>query len=186
VLGWLVDNALLFYLLLGLGGVALAAGWWLTRESRYLLGLAVVVLVLFLVWLLTQLVVSDRQRLRQVIEEMAGAVETHKPGLIVKHLAKDFSYAGIARNAIEQKISNAIRDYDLSYVGVWDFDFEHLSRAQGTATVAFRAKVDVGGSRSQFLCRADFVLEDGQWRMKTFNLFNPVTDTKKPLQVPLR
>jgi hypothetical protein len=186
MLWWVVDNAILFYLLLGLVGLALAAGWWMTRDRRYLIGLAVVFGLALLVWLLTRLIITDRQQLRHIIEEMAEAVGDRKPEVIVKHLSRDFDYYGLTRATMAQHVANAIRDYDLRYVGVWEFDIEKLSRAEGKATVAFRAKVDLGENRSQWVCRGFFVLEDGQWRMKGFNIYNPVVNTDQPIQIPLR
>jgi hypothetical protein len=186
MLSWLVDNATVVYLPLGLAGLALTIGWWMTRENKYLLGVGIILVLLFVVWLLARLVVTDRTRLRLIIEEMAQAIENNKPEVIVQHLSRDFNYNGINKAAIGGYISRAIRDYNLQYVGVWEFDFEQLSRPEGRATVAFRTKVDLGSDRSMWVCRGYFVLEDGQWRMKGFNIYNPVVNTDQPIQIPLR
>jgi hypothetical protein len=186
VLRWLVDHAGLLYVLLGLVALALAVSWWMTRERRYLVGLGAVAGLAALVWLLSLVIVTDRQQIRRAVEEMAQAVADNKPGVIVGHLSKDFSYQGLTRATIEQHLAGTIRAYGLTFVKVWDFDFEQLSRAEGKARVAFRARADLGEDITMWLCRADFVLEDGRWRMKGFNVYNPVVNTDQPIQVPLR
>ena len=43
----------------------------------------------------------------------------------------------------------------------------------------------MGASEAFFLCRADFVRDpDGQWRLQTFQVFNPAVDVNQPMTIP--
>jgi hypothetical protein len=186
VLFWLVDNALLWYLLLGCVLLAVAAYWWMRRKRQFLIAAGIVTALILLVWLLTRVVVTDRQQIRRNIEEMAQAVADNKPDVIAKHLSRDFDYYGLKTDAVVHHIAAASRAYGVSYVRVWDFDFEYLSHAEGRARIAFRARADLGPDITMWLCRAEFILEDGQWRMQHFDVYNPVVNTDQPIQIPLR
>jgi hypothetical protein len=188
MLWWVVDHAGLLYFLLGVALLALAAAWWLNRERKYLIALGVPAGLLVLVWLLTLVIVTDRQQLRRNIEDMAQAVNDNRPANIVRHLARDFSYQGVTRESAEAAIGNAIRDSGVTFVQVWNFDVEELSRPEGKARIAFLTRADLRGGQATapLWCRADFVLEDGQWRLKGFNFYNGFVNTDQPIQIPLR
>jgi hypothetical protein len=187
MLWWLVDHAGLFYFLLGLAAVGLAAAWWLNRQVKYLLGAVFVIGLLFLVWLLGRLIVTDRQHLQRNIEEMAQAVGDNKPGEIVKHLAADFDYQGIKKSAAEDRLGSAIRGHGVTFVRVWGFDVEHLSRAEGKAIVEFQARVDTRANEPAFLCRCrtEFVLEGEKWRLRTFKILPPLGSGDQEIRIPL-
>jgi hypothetical protein len=186
MLNWINDNAILFYILLGTAALALMAIWWNNRKTPYLIACAVVVLLLAGIYLLTAfVVVSHRDQIHNNLREMAAAVGENKPENVAKHLSEEFQYKGITRSNAVQKISGAIRFNQLRDVHVWQIDIETLEPNKGTAHVSFMARPTVGSSQPMFRCESDFVLENGQWRMRTFQLFPPVGEADREIHVPV-
>jgi hypothetical protein len=185
MLHWIVDHATLFYVLLGLVAAACAAAWWLTRKKGPLIALGVVVGLMLLIFILSLFIVTDRQMLAAAIHEMASAVEENKPEKIVKHLARDFTYGSETKKTAAKYIKRVIDGYGLTYVKAWDIDVEKVSREEGKAQVSFRTRVDWGNGdgTGMFICRCQFILEEGAWRLKSFQIFNPVVNTDQPLQI---
>src|SRR5438270_748958 len=143
MVSWVVDHAVLLYVLLGCVFAAFAAAWWLTRKKPHLVAAGVVLGLIFLVWLLTAFTVTDRQRIEQVIRALAQGVSANKPDDVVKHLSRDFSYGSIDRDAAAAYMSENVRRYQIANVHVWDFDFEKLSREEGKAKVGFLVRIDM-------------------------------------------
>jgi hypothetical protein len=187
MLWWLVDNAGLFYFLLGLAALALAAAWWLNRQRKYLVGFAGVIGALVLIWLLGRLIVTDRQQLQRNVEEMAQAIGDNRPDNLVKHLARDFLYQNLTRETAESHIGDLIRRFALTSVRIASFEVNQLSRSEGKATVGFRAWVfsSLAEAGQPFWCTADFVLEEGQWRMKAIRVYQGFVNTDQEIRVPV-
>jgi hypothetical protein len=185
MLHWLIDNAILFYVLLGLVALAFAAVWWLRRDRRLLIGLAVAVVLIALVWLLTLLVVTDSQQLERAVREMAAAVSEDRPADLVKHLSRKFSYGPVTKDNAADFISRNVQAYGVTYVHIGRFDVKRVSRAEGKAEVVFLMRVDLSSTGVPFECHADFVLEDGQWRLLSFKLEETLRKTGE-FKIPLR
>jgi hypothetical protein len=184
---WLVDHAGLAYLLLGSAALMLGSAWWLNRRRPYLIGLAVVAALLLFLFLLTRFLVTDRQQIERGLQEMAQGVLDEKPKQVFRHLSKQFSFSRVDRTTFEPRAEKTIRQRQIQDLYLWKFEFEELDRAARKARVAFNVRVTSAWTEGTqvFLVRADFVLEDGQWRMRTFQLYNPVVNTDQPLQIPL-
>jgi hypothetical protein len=184
---WLVDHAGLAYLLLGIVALGLASAWWMTRERNYLIGLAATAAMIFLVWLLGRLIVTDRQQIEANLWAMAQGVTDGQPDQVFCHLSRQFHFQDMDRDAFLPRAAKAIQQHRVKELYLWDFQVEQLDRQARTARMAFNVRLTSPWSDSPqfFLVRADFVLEDGQWRMKGFRLFNPVADTDRPIPVPL-
>jgi hypothetical protein len=183
MLSWLVDHAVLLYVLFGCVAVAFAAGWWLTRKRPHLIGLAIALALIALVWLLSLLILTDRQQIERNIREMAQGVTDKKPESVAKHLSSNFSYGRVTRATAAKEIGDVIQRQQLGAIEVLGVDFEDVSRNEGKATVNFRVRVEFTTGQYPFRCHSHFVIEDGQWRMKDFELRNFATD--EPIPVPL-
>jgi hypothetical protein len=186
-----------------LGALALVAGVaaWSGRDLRIPLGSSkdrrrpprtvgaltlggVVVLVLVLlaggVWLTDLLVETDEEQIEHAVREMAEGARTRDVDRVFRHVSDSFRspqgndkerFKDFARRQMEHGIED---------VPVWDFLFEDVSRSTRTATVSFLFKVKgIRIARSQEFsarCEAKFCLDpDGQWRLQSFQLLNPVT-----------
>jgi hypothetical protein len=187
MLSWLVDHAGLVYLFLGIAALVLGSCWWMTRHRKYVLSLAVVAALFVLVFVLTRFIVTDRQQIARNLRAMAAGVVDGKPEQVFRHLSSQFHLGSMDRGTFLPHAEKAIRQHRVTDVYVWKFEAEDLDREARKARVSFNVRVtsDWTESTQLFLVRADFVLEDGQWRMKTFQLFNPVVNTNQPIPIPL-
>jgi len=177
---WLVDDPGVVYVLLGVVALALVAGWWFTRHRGYLIGLAVVVLLLVVVWLLGRFIETDAKQIKGKLKAMAAGVEARNPDQIFMHISKDFQLQDrYSKDTFRQKADQLIRSGEVQKVEISDdIEVHDLDRTKRTATVYFQARVD--GAQFQdfkkFRCEATFVLDpDGQWRLKNFKVFRPPT-----------
>jgi hypothetical protein len=185
MLSSIVDHAGTIYLILGIVALGLGFVWWNGRKKQVLVALLVVVGLAALTWLLSLFVVTDSQRLRQIIVEMAGGVEDGKPDVVFKHFARTFHHDPMGRADFIARAERIIRKRRVQELHVWDFDFEELSRPNGRAVVAFRVRVASDFGDGFYLFRTRFVLEDNDWRLEDFQIFNPVVNTNQPLQIPM-
>jgi hypothetical protein len=153
-----------------------------TVSALLLGGLAILVLALLAggVWLTDRLVETDEEQIEHAVREMAEGARTRDVDRVFRHVSESFrSRQGNDKERFKdfarQHINHGIED-----VPVWDFHFEDVSRPKRTASVSFLFKVKgVRIGRAQEFsarCEAKFHLDpDGQWRLQSFQLLNPVT-----------
>jgi ketosteroid isomerase-like protein len=183
---YVYDNATLLSMLLGLTALTLLALWWRTRRWTLALGGGITVGLIGLVWLLASF--SDQRRLERTVEDMAAAVEAKDLDRILKHVAEDFHFQSTNKASLRKNMADTINSGNLTAAKVWDFEIVELSHETHTAKIAFKVKpVGNWGSSTQFFrCEALMGIDpDGEFRMKTFQIFNPFVETRStPLSVP--
>lgn len=185
-MSWFIDNAGSWYLLLGLVTVGFGAAFYVTRRVKWLGAAGAALAAMALVWLLTKLVITDRRQLELNVRAMADAVVEGKAEVLLKHFAKDFKFQGRSRENVAQGVTSAARQHGVNDIHLYQFQVEEISRSKGTATMFFRATA-YGGQESLYMaaCRAYFVLEGDQWRLKEVRFYNPVVNQDQPLQLPI-
>jgi hypothetical protein len=181
-MSWFVDNANLWYVLLGMVALGFGTAWWLRRKTKYLLGTIVAVGVIFLLWLLTRLIVTDRQQLELDVRAMAAAVLASKSDVLLKHLANDFEFQGLKRQDIGDHAGQVAKRYRISDIVISAFDVEELK--ERSATVYFRATIHGPDGPHMLGCRVFFVKENDQWRVKEVGVYNPLVNQNQPITVP--
>jgi hypothetical protein len=135
--------------------------------------------------LLDALVETRREQITRKLRDMAAAVEARQADRIAAHLAADFRYAGKDREAFRAFVADAFRRRHVDRLEVWDFHWTDGATAT-TCPVEFFAKpYGTWGSDAFYLVRAHFVREAGdQWRLRDFDVFNPVADSRQPMPIP--
>ncbi len=141
MLWWLVDNANLVLLLLVLAALVLGVGWWLTRRGGYLLGLAAVIGLAILVWVLGLLVVTDRGRLIRTVEEVAQRINAKDLDGAFRHFADEVELdlngrkQMYTRERLRKLAEDSFRQARISGIRVRAVDVEKVERP--TAVVSF-------------------------------------------------
>jgi hypothetical protein len=182
---WIVDNVLWLYILLGFAAVALFYLWWVNRRRSYLIALGVVVVLIAIFWVLSLFFVSDRQQIQTAVYEMADAITENKPENAVKHLSRDFQFQSLKKADVHDAISKAVKTFQIDNISVRDIKFVELSRSKAFAKIDFLFYAVAGGQQApRFRCEADFVLEEGKWRMKTIKFFKGFTGSDQEYQIP--
>jgi hypothetical protein len=188
---WLVDDPSLLYMLLFTVVLALAILWWRTRKWPYLAGAGGAVVLLAGVWLLGHFVETDNKQIERKIREMAASVGDRNLDRAFAHISKDFHFGNSGKQFDRQQFRGRAQDFISTHrvteAVVWDFEPGEISRAKRSGQMAFKVKVrsDVTRGGEHYRCVADFVFEsDRQWRLKSFQLFNPFVEKNQPFQIP--
>lgn len=186
MLSTLVDESTFIYIALILLCSGLLFAWRRTRKWWYLAatGLGFVLVVGFAI--LTHLVVTDRQKIEATIRTSAAAVERRDVEAIRRGLANDFRFHGADRKTFIEKGRDILQHGDVRELAVWDMGFMTLDKRNGTARVTFMAKPRGNWSEGvHYRVEADLVREsDGQWRVRTFEVFKPFVDAREPQPIP--
>jgi len=182
-MAWFVDNASALYVLLGIIAAGLVATCYLNKRVKFLGYAAGVIILMGLVWLITQYGTSDAQELEKSVHAMGNAVERGNVDELFKHISKDFSYHGKDREVIHAAAQMAMRKDRVKSLRITSFRVEELSRADKSATTSFLVRVS-GNGEGFFRTKADFVLEGDQWKLKTMRFYNPAVEQDKEISLP--
>lgn len=185
MLWWLVDNATVVYLVLGLAALVLAAIFWSNRRVKFLGAAGVLLGLLALFFLVTRLVVTDRKQLYLNVQAMARGVEEGDPEKVFRHFSREFRHENMDGATSRDRIAAAIRTRRVSAIGISSFEAEQLSRADRKARVTFLVSFDADGQRHLFRVRLEFALEGEDWRLTRVQLFNPVVNNDRPIAIPM-
>jgi hypothetical protein len=170
---WLVDNATLVYLLLGVAAVALALRWRLTRRGKYLVALGAVAALVAVVVVLSLVVVTDRKRLVWTVEEVARRINDKQFHEAFRYFADEVRLElneqkrTLSKGAVRALAEMRFKEGALSGIDVGNIDVEKVERPNAVVTFAVRPRGEPGAGR----CQADFVLVgEGDWRVKALKI----------------
>jgi ketosteroid isomerase-like protein len=182
----LVDNSTFVYVALIIVCSILLFAWRRTRKLSYLLATVVGLLLVVGYAILTHVVVTDHQKIIDVVNSSALAVEKKDLATIERNMASDFRWFSKNKKTGVEWAAERIRNGDVTDVKVWDVTVDSLDKVKGTAHVSCMAKPHGRLSEAaHFRIEAVIVREsDGKWKVQTFSVFNPFVDATKPIQPP--
>jgi len=185
-MSWFIDNATIWFLLIGMIALGFGAAWWLGRKREHLIGLIVAIGLIALLWFLARVVVTDRKQLELNVRAMANAVIEGKRDVLQQNLANDFELQGIKRQDLVPAAMRNAKDYQVTDIVISSFDVEELKDT--TAKVYFRGTVHSKTEGRPFLlgCRGFFVKENDQWKLKEIRFYNPLVNQNQPITLPIR
>lgn len=186
MLSTLVDESTIVYIALILLCSGLLFGWRRTRKWWLLVGAALGFVLVALFAILTHIVVTDRQKIETVIRNSAAAVKPRDLETIRRSLASDFRFHSTDRKQFIEKGREIVQSGNVEELAVWGIEFESLDKHKGTARISFMAKPRGKWSEAvHYRVEADLVREtDGQWRIRSFEVFKPLVDAKEPQPIP--
>jgi hypothetical protein len=182
---WLVDNAGMVYLALGLVAVGFLAAFRLRGRVLHLGGAAGCLALMGLIWLLTLWIVTDRKQIAANVRAMADAVVRHDAERLFKYIARDFHYQNMDREVLYGKVQQAMKLHRVTDITVSDIEIEELSRPQRQARVNFMTLIEGPDGTRLFRLRTEFTLEVEVWKLRHMQLFNPLVDQDRPIDIPL-
>jgi len=186
VFDWLFEGRAVVYCLLGALAAVLLVASWMTRKRGLLIAVGVLAALAGLYFLLDRLVETPNEQIERKLNEMAGAVKARNPDGVVRHIAADFHFRHQDRAAFGAFVDRAIRHGLVDDLRVWEFPWPDGGNDQ-VRKVEFVAK-PLGGVVPEgpfYRVKATFVREtDGEWRLQTFDLFNPAVDANRPIDMP--
>jgi hypothetical protein len=176
MLWWLVDNANLVLLALGLIGLVLGVCLWLTRRGAYLIGLGGVVALMALVWVLSLLIVTDRKRLVRTVEDVAARINKQDLPGAFQHfedkvrLEIDGKGRVLTRDEVLGLAKMAFRKGGIEGIVVWDVEVEKVERPGAVVSFSARPTDEPAIAR----CQAECVLHgERDWRVKVLKITMP-------------
>jgi hypothetical protein len=172
---WLVENAGVFYWLLGLTALGLAAAWWSTRQRNLLIALGAVIGALGLVWLLSLIVDTDQKRLQRITDEMVQGVRERKLDKVFAHVSSSFTWRSMNTQQFRDFAQQKLRQHSLDDLSISTVQL--LKRRNGQATIEFWVHT-AEAQGAPVRCEIDFVQENGVWKMKGFDLYMANTGNK--------
>ena len=189
---WLFDSNWQVYLVLALAGVAFAL-LWSKFGKKYAIGLGVVV-VLFAAYLVLQFIVETASnQMKRRVQDIAGSVEKKQINSVLeRNLSDDFHAGRYDKKGFIDKAQSLADSYGVDSVEVWDFELVEIDREKRTAKFTFRVKPKIKDHETPwYLVKAVFVMtpkeswwQKEEWKMQSFQYFNAVADSEKPLDIP--
>jgi hypothetical protein len=193
VFDWLFEGRASVYVFLAALAAVMLYAWWVTRKRRWLYRVGAVAVLAGAYFLLDRLVETSREQIERNLTEMAAGVKARDRDRVFNHLSDDFRWRKFDKSTL--RVLADSHGWQLGEPILWDIRFPSdykspvLAKVPGEGQappsrwVVFRLKRK--GDAVAFDCEALFVREpDGQWRMRHFEVFNPVVDSTKPLDLP--
>jgi hypothetical protein len=186
MLSTVLDESTIVYIALILVCAGLLFAWRRTRKWRFLAGTGAGFILVLAFAILTHLVVTDRQKIERAIKASALAVEQKDLTTIDRTLAHDFHYYSTGRKEFLENVQKAMQNGNAKDVQVWDIAVDALDKEKGTAHITFMAKPHGNWSEAtHFRVEGNLVREqDGEWRLLTFEIFEPFVNSRQPYHIP--
>lgn len=184
---WLFEGLLAVYLLLLLLAAGIFVLWRRNGERRFLYVLGGIGLLALAYFLLDKCVETDREQIQRKVVEIGAALTKPDLDRVFAHVSESFHLGNDNKKAMRQRAEGAIKSYNIHNLKIWGTEIGTLDRDSRKAAVSFFLKADstLSSGAKYLLCRSEFVLDpDDQWRMKTFALFNPYSDSETPFPIP--
>jgi hypothetical protein len=190
--GLFVDRGSML-LLLATAALIVAAIWWQSRKRELLYVLCAIgaLALVFLIWDHFR-APTDSELIKARLDALTKTVDAGRWDQLWDHVADDFQIGARDKKAFRLWVDRQRQRYEVHRVQIWDFAVIDIDRPGRKARASFHVKVH-GNFRADalvqgeeyYLCRATFRLErDEQWRLQSFELFNPYVETKQPLPLP--
>jgi hypothetical protein len=184
---WLVEGDPYVFFFLGCIFVAFLAAWWRTRRPRYAATAGVVAALIVGYFLLDHYVETDGKQMVRKVGEVAAAVSAHNVNAALGHVSASFDRHGMDKDQFKTHCENHISRGDVTAIQVWDLAAVDVSREKKSGTVEFHFKVHGawGETPPNWFGRVVFTLDgDGQWRVKDFDVYDSLNQSKTPLPIP--
>jgi hypothetical protein len=192
VFDWVFDNEWVIGGLLCVAMAGFGTAWWRTRRKPYAYAAVGFLFALAIFSLLYFLIETSSQQMKRRVGDMAASVERKdvRPTL-EKHLTADFHFGNYDKKAFIDKAEQLRDVFGVNRVEVWNFTLVEIDRDKGVAKLHFNAKPIARDAAPYYLVKAVFVMkpkekwsDKEEWRMQSFEYFNPVADSNSPLQIP--
>jgi len=200
---WLVDDPTDVFLVLGLLAVVLGIIWWFNRGEDFgkkklswikgliarrltlnqicAMGLTLIGFSAVVILALYFFVDTPTKRIRRAIREMSDGVKEDNIDKIFAHISDQFLLAGMGMNkaTFRREVESRRNRGDVTEVRAWGFEEPQFSEDKKEAKIEFLIKPKGNLTQAWYRCIATFVRDpDGQWRLKTFSVFEPQIDPK--------
>jgi hypothetical protein len=173
--------------ILAVAALVFLVAFWTTRKRKHLIGLGVSLALIGFVWLVASMIPTDRRAIEKTLADMVAGIKNRNTDQVFDNVAEDFRYRTHNKSSFRNLADPHIRAGTVADLQVWEIEPVSISREEKKAEIKFnvRSSGATPDGREFFLCKAKFVLEkDDEWRLQSFDLFNPFVETNRPLDIP--
>jgi hypothetical protein len=190
VFDWLYEGRISVYVLLAVAAVVLLYAGRKTQKRGLLLAGGLVALLLGVYFLLDRFVETDREQIKRKLErDLPDAVTKRDTDRVLGTFSEKFTVWGMTKPEFRTYVDRGLKESWFTELLIWNIQFPNgmTPGPDGTVHVDFDAKPKGGrvGDPPHFHVESTFVRDpDGQWRMSTFKVFNPMVNSNIPLDRP--
>ncbi|MFM7152163.1 MAG: hypothetical protein ACKO23_20230 [Gemmataceae bacterium] len=180
--GWIFEGNWTAYVIVVSIMILLGALWLRDRRKEWLYAVAVFAGLLGLLFLLDYMVETRQEQVERKLVEMADSVRKHDVDHIFRHISDKFQFQSLNKVGFRKYVESTFNRGWIDDMVVWGF--QPVDR-QGIVTFYAKPKGSITGKDVPYLVRAKFIEEArGEWKLESFQIFNPVVDTNRPLDLP--
>ena len=177
---WLFEGRPAVYVTLGVVAVLLAALWWRDRRRHWLYAIGVVGLLAAIYLLLDFAVETRREQITRRLQTIESAVKAGNAEQVMEQFSPQFRYRNVTREQFRAAVISRLKSKFVDDLTIWEV---RVPDAPGKVSFKAKPKGKVGDNPG-FQVRAEFVQDpDGQWRMKSFEVYNYYSDGESPHDV---
>jgi hypothetical protein len=184
---WLVEGSPTVYFFLAFVLVITLALWRRTRKRGFAIGAAVVVLLMVGVFVIDRLYESDGEQMCRKVREVTAAVTANDLDSAFRNVSESFNRGGMTKPQFRKFCDGVRKAGQVTEVVVWDLTPVDVNRPGRTGKVdfPFKARGSWGETLPNYSADVEFVLDpDGQWRVKTFEVYESRDKGRTPILIP--
>jgi ketosteroid isomerase-like protein len=127
---------------------------------------------------------SDREQIKRKLNEMSEGVRNHDMNRVFINVSESFRVQSADKAALRKVADAGQQSGQVTEIKLSNIEVQPIESGARNATAEFQVKIE-GPQQLFFRCRAVFVKDpDGQWRLQSFQVFNPAADMNQPIPVP--
>jgi hypothetical protein len=184
---WLVEGNATLYFLTACAAAILAGLWWRTRRRKYAVAAGVAGLLVGGVYLLDRAVESPAEQMVRKVNDISAAVGSRDFDRMFRHVSDHFRRGGFDKRMFREFAERVAHQRNVTEFTPWGFEPGPISNAARRGELEFQFKIRGNWSAGNefFRARTEWVLDpDDEWRIQTFDVFNPYTDSNAPIGIP--
>jgi hypothetical protein len=129
---------------------------------------------------------SDREQVVRKLKEMSEGVQHRDLNHVFRNVSDSFQVGSTDKAKLRSLAESAQNSGQVTNLKIWEVQLKPIEPGANNATVEFLFKVEGSFNNDAFYrCKTIFVKDpDGQWRLQSFQVFNPIVDQNQPMNVP--
>jgi hypothetical protein len=129
---------------------------------------------------------SDREQVVRKLKEMSEGVQHRDLNSVFRNVSDSFQVGQTDKAKLRSLAESAQNSGQVTNLKIWEVQLQPIEPGAKNATVEFNFKIEGSfNNDAGYRCKSIFVKDpDGQWRLQSFQVFNPFVDQNQPMTVP--
>jgi hypothetical protein len=127
---------------------------------------------------------SDREQIKRKLNEMSEDVRNRNLTRLFDNISDSFHVQNSGKTELRRRAEEALQGGQVTEVKISNLEIPSVESGAKSATSEFLVKIE-GAFTGLYRCRAVFAKDpDGQWRLQSFQIFNPAGESNQPITIP--